>query len=180
MSDYSRMRRVESHCRSFCRGNERLIRSPDPSTFADIDSFYIEPVTWLADDFGQPASSAANAEQVSRSLKAALVEELCAIRPVVESAGPRTAIVRSAITGVQEAKVLANVVTLVLSGPLFNGGATVEIEIVDQDGVQLAAECIAVEGREWEVFGFFHRPRHAVRAVRRAAAHVADDLEVAE
>ena len=179
LSDYSGLRLVESHGRSFCRGDARLIRSLRPNTFTDIDSFYVEPVQWLADDFGQPASSPANAEEVRRSLKAALVEELCDIRPIVDSVGPRTAIVRSSVTGVQEAKVLANVLTLVQCGPLFNGGAAVEIEIVDQDGVQLAAECVAVDGREWEVFGFFHRPRHAVRAVRRAAAYVAEDLESA-
>ena len=99
---------------------------------------HYEPVEWLADDLGQPASSPANAQQVSQSLKAALVEELCDIRPVVDNVGPRTEIVRSSVTGVQEAKVLANVLTLLQFGPFFNGGAAVEIEIVDQDGAQLA------------------------------------------
>lgn len=177
ISDYSRLRRVETHCRSLGRGDARLIRSARPSSFASVDSFYVEPVVWLADDLGQPASSDANAQQIRQSLEAALVEELAAIRPVVSTIGPRTAIVRSSVTGVQEAKALVNVLTLALSGPLFNGGAVVEIEIVDQDGAQLAAESIAVQGREWEVFGFFHKPRHAVNAVRRAAVYVADDLE---
>ena len=180
MSDYSRLRRVESHCRAYGRGDARLIRSARPNAFADVDSFYVEPVVWLADDLGQPASSDANAQQIRQSLEAALVEELSAIRPVVDTIGPRTAIVRSSVTGVQEAKALINVLTLALSGPLFNGGAVVEIEIVDPDGAQLAAECIAVQGREWEVFGFFHKPRHAVNAVRRAAVYVADDLRVAK
>jgi len=180
MSDYSRLRRVESHCRSLGRGDARLIRSPRPSRFASVDSFYVEPVVWLADDLGQPASSAANAEQIRRSLKAALVEELSAIRPVVGTIGPHTAIVRSSVTGVQESKAIINFITLALSGPLFNGGAVVEVEIVDQDGTQLAAESVAVQGREWEVFGFFHKPRHAVNAVRRAAAYIAQDLELAK
>ena len=179
ISDYSRLRRVESHCRSLGRGDARLIRSARPSSFANVDSFYIEPVVWLADDLGQPASSADNAEQVVRSLETALSEQLCAIRPIVKTLGPRTAIVRSSVTGVQESKTIVNVITLALSGPLFNGGAAVEIEIVDQDGTQLAAESVAVQGREWEVFGFFHKPRHAVNAVRRAAVYVADDLELA-
>jgi len=180
MSDYSSLRLVESHGRSFGRGDARLIRTPRVGIFADVDSLYIEPVEWLADDLGQPASSDVNAEQISRALKAALVEELCDIRPIVDTIGPRTAIVRSSITGVQESKALINVVTLALSGPLFNGGAVVEIEIVDPEGTQLAAESVAVQGREWDVVGFFHRPLHAVRAVRRAAAYVADDLKVAD
>ena len=171
ISDYSRLRRVESHCRSLGRGDARLIRSARPSSFANV--------VWLADDLGQPASSADNAEQVVRSLETALSEQLCAIRPIVKTLGPRTAIVRSSVTGVQESKTIVNVITLALSGPLFNGGAAVEIEIVDQDGTQLAAESVAVQGREWEVFGFFHKPRHAVNAVRRAAVYVADDLELA-
>ena len=112
-------------------------------------------------------------------METALAEQLCAIRPIVKTLGPRTAIVRSSVTGVQESKTIVNVITLALSGPLFNGGAAVEIEIVDQDGTQLAAESVAVQGREWEVFGFFHKPRHAVNAVRRAAVYVADDLELA-
>src|SRR5690242_18464805 len=49
-----------------------------------VDSFYIEPVTWLADDMGQPASNARNQEAIRNSLQEALVKELSCIRPIAD------------------------------------------------------------------------------------------------
>ena len=101
-------------------------------------------------------------------------------KPWERSTGPRTAVVRAAVTGIQEAKPIVNLATMLLSGPLFNGGAVVEVEILAPDGSQLAAESVAIQGRDWHVFGFFHRHRHAERSARHAASVIAVDLLMAE
>ena len=176
LSDYRCMARVESRLRVIGKGDARLVRWAGASDLHNIDSFFIEPVAWLADDLGQPAGSRSSRERVRLALREALAERLGEIRPVVREAGPRTAVVRAAVTGVQEAKPIVNTMILAFSGPLFNGGAVVEVEILSPDGEQLSAESIAVQGRDWEVVGFFHRSRHTERAVRRAAAVLAEDL----
>ena len=159
------------------KGDARLVRWAHACDLRGIDSFAIEPVVWLADDLGQPASSPERGEAIRRAFHEALAEELGEIRPVVRAPGPRTAVVRAAVTGIQEAKPLVNLVILAFSGPLFNGGAVVEVEILDPAGEQIAAESVAVQGRDWEVLGFFHRHRHAERSVWRAASIIAEDLQ---
>jgi len=176
LSDYSGVECIESMSRVFSKGDARLTRLARDVAWDEIDSFYIEPVSWMADDLGQPASSKQNADSIRDSLRMALVQELGAIRPIAKAAGPRTATVRSAVTGVQEGKPIINLITLALSGPLFNGGAVVELEIVAPDGAQIVAASVAVQGRDWEVLGFFHKPRHAENAVRRAAGYIAADM----
>ena len=143
-----------------------------------VDSFCIEPVVWLADDMGQPASSAKNQEAIRNALQEALVNELSCIRPVVEQAGPGTALVRSAITGVQESKPLENILLMSqILGPFFNGGAVAEIEVLGPSGEQIAAESAAYKARDWEIVGYFWRPKHAKTAMRRAVRQLAKDLE---
>ena len=177
LSSYRGLDRVESRFRVIGKGDARLVRWADACDLRGIDSFVIEPVVWLADDLGQPASSPERGESIRRAFHEALAEELGEIRPIVREAGPRTAVVRAAVTGIQEAKPIVNLVILAFSGPLFNGGAVVEVEILDPNGEQVSAESVAVQGRDWEALGFFHRHRHAERSVRRAASLVADDLQ---
>ena len=52
-----------------------------------------------------------------------------------------------------------------------------EIEIVDPQGIQIAAESAAIMGRDWDLIGFFCRERHAEKAAQRAAAHVASHVQ---
>ena len=177
LSDYSRLRSIESDWRCVGKGDARLVRSSTCDTAAGIDSFFIAPVEWLADDMGQPASSLAKAEAVRCALQQSLAKELGAVRPIVASPGPRTATVRSAVTAVQESKPIVNALMFIQTGPLFNGGAAMEIEIVDPQGIQIAAESAAIMGRDWDLIGFFCRERHAEKAAQRAAAHVASHVQ---
>ena len=180
LSGYRGFDRIDSKYRVIGKGDARLVRWASACDLQGIDSFFIEPVAWLADDLGQPASSPERAACIREAFHEALTDQLGTIRPIVDSRGPRTAVVRSAVTGIQEAKPLVNLAILVFSGPLFNGGAVVEVEITDPDGAQLAAESVAVQGRDWEIIGFFHRHRHAERSVGRAASILADDLRDGE
>jgi hypothetical protein len=170
LADYSELEPID-------RRNHVRVRPVAPGTLDQVDSFYIEPVVWLADDMGQPASSPRNEEVIRCALQQALVKELSCIRPVVEEIGPGTAIVRSAVTGVQESKPLENILLMSqILGPFFNGGAVVEIEVVAPNGGQIAAESAAYKGRDWDVIGFFWKPTHAENAMRRAVQQLACDL----
>jgi hypothetical protein len=153
----------------------------EPQALAGIDSFYIEPIEWLADDLGQPADDEKQAATIRDALENSLLQELGKLRPVVQEAGPRTARVRAAITGVQESKPFANLFLAVqIAGPLFNGGAVAEIEIISPDGRQIAAESAAFMGSEWDVVGYFWGPKHPSAALVRAAKQLSGDLEIAQ
>jgi hypothetical protein len=157
------------------------VKPVDPTALDGIDSFYIAPVEWLADDLGQPASSEKNEESIRNSLQAALERELGSIRPIVAEVGPGTAIVRSAVTGVQESKPLENILLMSqILGPFFNGGAVAEIEVLNAQGAQIAAESVAYKGRDWELLGFFWRPKHAEGAMQRAAQQLSEEMKRAE
>jgi hypothetical protein len=147
---------------------------------ATIDSFYIEPVEWMADDLGQPASSEKNRETIQAEFQKALDKEFAKIRPVVCEIGPQTAVVRAAITGVREADPWANILLIgQLAGPILNGGASVEIEVLTPEGHQIAAESAGFCGHDWDLFGFFWRPAHAKSATRQGARRLAKEISSA-
>jgi hypothetical protein len=174
LDDYSQLVPIDK--------KERVrVKPVDPAALDNVDSFYIAPVEWLADDLGQPASSEKNQESIRKSLQAALERELSAIRPIVSEIGPGTAIVRSAVTGVQESKPLENILLMSqILGPFFNGGAVAEIEVLGPQGAQIAAESVAYKGRDWELLGFFWRPKHAQAAMKRAVQQLSDDMKKSE
>ncbi len=173
LTDYSHLVKIDKKDR--IRAN-----SVDPAALAQIDSFYIEPVVWLADDLGQPASNDKIEAKLRNSLAMALVTELGAIRPVTDELGPRTARVRAAVTGVQESKPFANLFMAVqIAGPLFNGGAVAEIEVINPQGEQIAAQSAAFYGYEWDFLGYFWRPSHPKTALKRGAKQFAKELEAA-
>jgi hypothetical protein len=173
LTDYSQLVKVDKKDR--VRAN-----TVDPAALAQIDSFFIEPVVWLADDLGQPASNAKIETKLQNSLETALVTELSEIRPIVDELGPRTARVRAAVTGIQEAKPFANLFMAVqIAGPLFNGGAVAEIEVINPQGEQIAAQSAAFYGYEWDFLGYFWRPSHANTALKRGAKQFAKELEAA-
>jgi hypothetical protein len=67
-----------------------------------------------------------------------------------------------------------------IAGPLFNGGAVAEIEIISPDGRQIAAESAAFMGSEWDIVGYFWGPKHPSAALVRAAKQISGDLEIAQ
>jgi hypothetical protein len=173
LADYSQLEPISK--------KDRLqVKPVDPCALANVDSFYIEPVAWLADDMGQPANSDGATEAISNALHESLVKELGGIRPIVDDVGPRTAIVRSAVTGVRESQPIVNIILITqIVGPLFNGGAAAEIEVIDPQGAQIAAQSVAYRGHDWDLVGFFVRRRHSESAMHRAAEQLADDLKIA-
>jgi hypothetical protein len=66
-----------------------------------------------------------------------------------------------------------------IAGPLFNGGAVAEIEVINPQGEQIAAQSAAFYGHEWDFLGYFWRPSHANTALKRGAKQFAKELEAA-
>jgi hypothetical protein len=173
LTDYSQLVQIDKKDR--IRANE-----VNPAVLAQIDSFYIEPVQWLAADLGQPASNPKVEAKLRNSLEMALVTELGSVRPIVNEneIGPGTAKVRAAVTGVQEAKPLANLFMAVqIAGPLFNGGAVAEVEVINPQGEQIAAQSAAFYGYEWDFLGYFWRPSHPKTALKRFAKQFGEELK---
>jgi hypothetical protein len=170
LSDYSGLVPVDKKDRV-------RIKPVDATALASIDSFYIEPVQWLADDLGQPASSEKRMIAMRDAFWAALVKELGKVRPIVSEFGPQTAVVRAAVTGVQESKPWANLfLAAQIAGPLFNGGAAVEVEVLTPDNRQIIAESAGFRGHDWDVVGYFWRPNHSRSALRKAARQLAAEI----
>ena len=173
LSDYSELAPID-------KKNRVRIKPVDVTALAAIDSFYIEPVSWLADDLGQPASSEKRMIEMRDAFQAALAQELGNIHPIVDEIGPQTAVVRAAVTGIQEPKPFANLFMAVqIAGPLFNGGAAVEIEVLTADGRQMTAESAGFRGHDWDVVGYFWWPNHPCSALRKAARQLASEISAA-
>jgi hypothetical protein len=60
----------------------------------------------------------------------------------------------------------------VVAVPLFNGGGTVEAEVIAPDGRQIAVVVAALPGRAWDVLGFYTWQGHAESAMRRSAGQL--------
>src|SRR5262245_27168016 len=103
LADYSQLEPVDKKARL-------QVKAVDAAALANVDSFYIEPVAWLADDMGLPANNEDAAEEIGNSLHESLAKELACIRPVVDEIGPGTAVVRSAVTGVRESLPIMNLI----------------------------------------------------------------------
>lgn len=173
LGDYSELQATNK------RGSVR-VKPVDAAALENVDSFYIEPVVWLADDLGQPAVREKDAVLFQKTLYESLTKELGPIRPIVDEIGPRTAVVRSAITGVREAQPLVNILLVAqIVGPLFNGGAVAEIEVVGPNGEQIAAQSVAHRGHDWDMLGFFWETTHTVSALRQIGRQLSDDIKKA-
>jgi hypothetical protein len=145
---------------------------PAPIALADIDSFTIEPVAWLAGDSTPSLVLDDCRKNLSAKLRKALADELGALRPIVETPGPRTAKIRAAVTQVAYARPIINSALTVVAVPVFNGGGVVEAEVIAPDGRQIAVVVAALPGRARDVLGFFTWQGHAESAMSRSAAEL--------
>lgn len=109
----------------------------------------------------------------------ALEEAFGARFPLADAPGPGVLRVRAAVTGYTLADVVTNVIATPLVGPVRNGGAATEAEIVDSvTGERLAALATHTNGflfREGPV-PFFVRRGHAERALADHARRLADGV----
>lgn len=183
LSDYSQLQKDPIHL-NYGLGLQRVnARNADQARIQAIDSYYIEPVTWMVSDSSRAGRDPERRELLIKNLEEALRTELGTVKPIVDKPGPNTARVRSVITDVMLSKPYLNIlltatlITPVPIGPLFNGGGLIEAEVVGPDGRQISAVSVASGGGMLDVFGYYHRSRHASQAMRRAAWELRETLE---
>jgi hypothetical protein len=183
LGDYTQLQKDPIHL-NYGLGLERA-KSHNASTevTSEIDSYYIEPVVWMVDEASRAGRNPKRRDDLTSSLDQALRDQLSKLAPVVDTPGPKTARVHSAITRVQLSHPLLNLallptlITPVKVGPMFNGGGFVEAEVLGPDGKQIAAVTVASAGGPLDLFGYYTRSRHARQAMRRAAWELRETLE---
>ena len=162
-------------------------RNADGGALEGIDSFYVEPTAWIVDDASRAGRDPACRLVLTADLERALRERLGTLRPIVSRPGPRTAVVRSVIADARLSRPYANAGLMAIGlagsacgipiplGAMFFGGACVEAEVLAPgDRRQVAAITCASGGGPLDFFGFFNRPAHAKKAMRRAAQELVE------
>ena len=176
LSDYSR---IECPDLSFHWGfgyHSYALREPTPAELVGIDSFYIEPVAWLCPEDDWLGHDKTRQERVTAALDESLRYRFGKIRPIVAAPGPNTARVHAAVTDVSSARNITNALASIVFGPISNGGASVEAEVIRPDGIQIAAIRGASRGGGLDFYGYYVRSGHAKKSVRRLTRNLADGV----
>ncbi len=155
-------------------------REATPSELTGIDSFYIEPIAWIVPETDWLANDPTRKERVTKAFDSHLRTKLGEIRPIVCQPGPNTARVRAAVTDVNSARTITNLLASIVFGPVSNGGASVEVELINPQGVQIAALTGASRGGALDMVGYYWRSNHAKSATRRLSADFAESVKEAE
>lgn len=156
--------------------NRLSFRSPrfEPSNY---DGWVLDRVTFAVTD--QTSSAADQVEQAALilHLEASLDRVLGKHLQRRETAGPRTLMVRAAVTGAERANPVVNTITtLAVFAPVTTGGAATEIEARDAlTGERLLALAGADNGSPLKdsITASFSRYGHARRALDRQATDFA-------
>ena len=147
-----------------------------PQGLAGVESFYVEPVTWLAAEDDWLGPNDVRRQRVSAALDSSLRGKLGQLLPIVDAPGPRSARVRAAVTQVKSARPVVNALASTVWGPVAYGGASVEAEILGPDGHRLAAASTASQGGILDILGCFTRSGHPKKAARRAVDELVEAL----
>ena len=178
LEDYSRLTPTTDFI-NWGGGVHRVqVALPEAHDLDGVDSFYLEPIAWLAPDDDWLGASPSRRKRVSSALEVALRTKLAKIRPVVATPGPATAIVRAAVTDVKSSRPVINAILSVIAfGPISNGGASVEAEIRAADGHQIAAVDGGSAGGFIDQWGYYTRTGHPKTAAWRLAGELTDALK---
>jgi hypothetical protein len=140
---------------------------------AGYDGWMIESVEVRPADPSKGAISAEDAAELKQHLTDALTRAFGTTRPQRAAAGPRTLVVRAAVTGAERANPVVNgIATLAVLVPVTTGGAAAEMEVRDgATGQRLAALSAADNGSPLRdgIVASYQRYGHARSALDRQA-----------
>jgi hypothetical protein len=154
--------------------NMKFYRSADK---AKLHAIFIEPVQWKVDAKTNANITDDEKRALTSLLAASLAENLKAYQ-TASRPGPGVMRVRSAITDVKTSSPEANVVlSVLLIGPLDNGGASVEIEAINGDSDARLAAMTASETGKVISTGGFSKLGHAKDALNSIALQFAEKLK---
>jgi Protein of unknown function (DUF3313) len=154
-----------------------LLRKAPAAAWPDYRRIIIEPVVFEAGTGTVPIADDERKSLV-HCFEQALTKALGDGFDLVDTPGPGTLRIRSAITGVDASNPALNVVTtLALFIPLDSGGVSVELEVQDSvTGRPLAAIIAWGKGSPLQFKGNFQRFGHARSALATKAVQVGDLL----
>ncbi len=173
LTDYSQIEKDRFHLNHGVGVQRAKTHYATSEQYRSIDSFYIEPTQWLVDPKSRAGKDSKRRDPLVSKLGAELHDQLGQVKPIVEVPGPHTATIRSAITTVRLSRPLLNLVltatlwTPVAIGPIFFGGAAIEVEAIGPNGRQIAAVSTASSGGLIDFRGYYSKSGHALKALRR-------------
>ena len=183
LGDYSGLQKDPVHLNRGFGLQRNKSHDASPEEACRIDSFYLEPSRWLVDESSRAGGNPKREAILTAALQEQLREQLGALKPIVDQPGPNTATVRSAITRVKlsrpllNAALLVTAITPVFIGPIFNGGGSVEAEVIGPDGHQVSAISCVSGGGFLDVYGYFTKSNHAIKAMKRSVRELVQTLE---
>ncbi len=156
---------------------DRLVHVAPGFNAAAYDGWMLREVAFVRGPFGEESTDPAAREALIDHARQTIARAFDAKLPRHSVAGPRTLVVRAAITGVERANPVLNAVTTVaILTPVTAGGASSEIEVLDgASGKRLIAHAAADNGSFSLGFpqAYFEKYGHARRALTRQADEVA-------
>jgi hypothetical protein len=173
LSDYTHLHPAKAWLNWGTGYHRYSVREPVATDLAGVDSFYIEPIAWLVPEDDWLANDKTRKERVTKAFDQSLRDRFGEIRPIVCAPGPNSARVKAAVTGVSSARTLTNIAASVVFGPISNGGASVEVEVLNPAGAQVAALSGASHGGGLDMVGYYFRSGHAKQAVKRLSGDIA-------
>ena len=176
LSDYTGLRPTELALHDRGGTEHVMVRPAARGALAGVDSFYVEPLDWRVASSREAATDPDVKARVLAAYDGELRQQLGKIRPVVDRPGPGTARVRSAVTDVEPAWPIANIVATAVATPIFNGGGAFEAEVIAPDSRQIAAVSSASTGGAFEFLSYFTRSWQPADASRRAADEIASAI----
>jgi len=156
---------------------DRLVHVAADFDAAAYDGWLLREVAIVRGPFTEESTDPAAREALLDHARQTIARAFDAKLPRHSAAGPRTLVVRAAITGIERANPVLNAVTTAaILTPVTAGGASSEIEVLDgATGKRLIAHAGADNGSLSLGFpqAYFEKYGHARRALARQADDVA-------
>ena len=135
IQDYNSLSPVEDTTKT-------LVRKPSQELLSRYDSVWVQPVEIKIASTEDQKELQKIAELAEKALKDALGKHW----RLANAPGLKTLRVSTALTAVHKSKPVANIVLTVVAVPLFNGGLSAEVKILDPSGKEIGAVIWADEG----------------------------------
>lgn len=146
------------------RYDEPSSRSTTTADLTRYSRFIVDPIEFRPGTTVSSNVDAAAVERLKGELEGAIRKVFSSTHAPAERPGPGVLRVRYAITGVETSQPTVNALTVLLIGPVSNGGVSTEGEVVDSvTGERLAALVTATNALPWRggLGGYFSSFGHA-------------------
>lgn len=149
-----------------------LVRRPSQELLSHYDSIWVQPVEIKI----VSAEDQKELQEIAELAEKELRKELGKNWRLASAPGAKTLRVSIALTAVHKSIPVINVVLTVVAVPLFNGGLSAEVKILDASGKEIGAVSWADEG-VWNPVGYYFEYGHPRALTADLAESVASTLK---